>query len=541
MDSKIQDKLQALYVAYTRNLPDKINMLEKQWQELSQQWSHEKLIEFHRAVHSLCGSSGTYGYKELSHTARELEVYLKLLLDKEIITLQQQQEVIKLLNKVVATQLSGEEKASIAPVKILSVNKLIYVLDQDYDFISEVKTNLDAMDYNVHVFGDFSALKKALQEKTPGAMVVDVDCLNANAINDLQKLQSRDNPVPLFCTAKHGDLLTRLSAIRAGSVGFFQKPIEAFYLTKTLDQLCDVSALEPLRVLIVDDSQSLAEYYAVVLQEAGMEVRTLTDPLCVLDMLTEFRPDLLLLDVYMPKCSGLELAAVLRQEMLYAGIPIVFLSTEDDRVKQLDALSLGGDDFLTKPILPQHLVAAIRSRAKRAGILSSYMTRDSLTGLLNHTNILQHLDIELARATRLKKDLSFVMVDIDHFKSINDTYGHAMGDRVLRKLSELFLTRLRRTDLVGRYGGEEFAIILPDTNGDVALNVCQQLREKFSQIVFKSGHKEFNVTFSAGIAAYPRAPDTSRLIDMADHGLYTAKKQGRNQEIFNGNSPNLEL
>ncbi len=536
MDSTIQEKLQALFVDYTKKLPNKINMLEKQWQNLSQEWDQNKLIEFHRAVHSLCGSAGTYGYKTLSVAARELEVYLKELLGKDSVSLKQQQEVVKLLNKVASIEISIEEKKAqddaSRPVKLLLNNKLVYVLDTEYEFINEVKSNLDAMEYTVEIFEDFKELKRALSVTLPCAMIVDLEFLNSEAISYLQKFQNPDMPVSLFCTAKQGDLQTRLNAIRAGGTGFFQKPVEAFYVTKTLDQACGSSAMEPLRVMIVDDSQSLAEYYAVVLQEAGMEVRVVMKPLHMLDELTEFRPDLLLLDVYMPECSGLELAAVLRQEALYAGIPIIFLSTEEDRFKQLAALNLGGDDFLTKPILPQHLVAAVRSRAKRAGILSSYMTSDSLTGLFNHTNILQHLEIELTRAARLKQPLSFILLDIDHFKLVNDIYGHSMGDRVLRKLSELLLTRLRRTDMAGRYGGEEFAIILPNTSGEEAIKLCAKLREKFGKIVFTSEDKEFHVTFSAGISFYPNVENASSLVDRADECLYKAKKQGRNRELL---------
>src|SRR5947207_14828233 len=110
MDSSIQVKLQALFVDYTKKLPDKINMLEKQWQNLSQSWDQEKLLEFHRAVHSLCGSAGTYGYKTLSQRARELEVYLKTLLGKNRVSHQEQQEVLKLLNNLASVELSNEEK-----------------------------------------------------------------------------------------------------------------------------------------------------------------------------------------------------------------------------------------------------------------------------------------------------------------------------------------------------------------------------------------------------------------------------------------------
>jgi diguanylate cyclase (GGDEF)-like protein len=220
---------------------------------------------------------------------------------------------------------------------------------------------------------------------------------------------------------------------------------------------------------------------------------------------------------------------LLRQEPLYSRIPIVFVSTEDDKFKQLSALSLGGDDFLTKPIWPQHLIATVTSRAKRANILNFYMNTDSLTGLLNHANILQRLEIEVARARRENIPLSFIMIDLDHFKKINDRYGHPVGDQVLRKLSALLLSRFRKIDLIGRYGGEEFAVVLPNTNIAASLKICEGLREKFCQFIFNVNNSTFFATFSAGIASFPSVKDAPRLIVAADQALYKAKDNGRNQ------------
>ncbi len=537
MDINIQNKLEALENEYTKNLPNKIHSLEEKWQKLSKHWTVEGVREFHRAVHGLCGSAGTYGYHELSAAMRVLEIYLKSFLDKTEINVDESQKMTELMKTVSKTFLVSTQHSlmSISPqeLKISKPNKRVYILDRDKKFVDEIQKNLDAMDYESTAFSDVTAFNEAIQTKPPGMIVVDVNDLDENEIVILQKSHQEDNPMLLFCTASQGDLRSRLKAIRNGAAAFFVKTDEPFYLTKKLDQLSSSSSNVPLRILIVDDSLSLAEYYSIILEAAGMEVRYITEPLRMLDVLNDFLPDLLLLDVYMPECSGLELAAVLRQESIYAGIPIIFLSIEDDRLKQLAALNLGGDDFLTKPILPQHLIAAVRSRAKRAGVLSSYMTRDSLTGLLNHTNILKHLEIELSRANRLHSKLCFIMLDIDHFKSVNDTYGHLMGDHVLRILSELLLRRLRKTDWVGRYGGEEFAVILPNTSMDTAVALCKQIRELFAEHVFRAEDaQDFNVTISAGIALYPEFNDKKSLIEAADRALYQAKYQGRNQEVL---------
>lgn len=162
----------------------------------------------------------------------------------------------------------------------------------------------------------------------------------------------------------------------------------------------------------------------MVLNSAGIITRALTEPLSVMAELSDFQPDLIILDMYMPECLGTELAKVIRQHERHVSVPIIYLSAEDDLDKQLDAMSEGGDDFLTKPIRPRHLIATVRTRASRARSLKARMVRDSLTGLYNHTHTLQLLEDARLRARRDGRPLSFAMLDIDHFKQVNDRFGH---------------------------------------------------------------------------------------------------------------------
>jgi diguanylate cyclase (GGDEF)-like protein len=214
-------------------------------------------------------------------------------------------------------------------------------------------------------------------------------------------------------------------------------------------------------------------------------------------------------------------------------VPVVFLSGENDREKQLAALQVGADDFLTKPIAPGHLVAAVSSRAERARTLRRLLMRDSLTGLLNHTTTKERLDGEVARAMRQGTPLAFAFLDLDHFKSINDTYGHPVGDGVIRNMARLLQGRLRRSDLIGRYGGEEFAVILPDTPVGDAARVMEDLRTRFAAIEQHAGTGGgiFYATFSCGVAGVPPSLSAAALTETADQALYRAKQAGRNRVI----------
>jgi diguanylate cyclase (GGDEF)-like protein len=157
------------------------------------------------------------------------------------------------------------------------------------------------------------------------------------------------------------------------------------------------------------------------------------------------------------------------------------------------------------------------------------MVRDSLTGLFNHTHILQLLEDACVRARRAHKPLSFVMLDIDYFKKVNDTYGHPMGDRVIKSLAAFLKQRLRKSDYIGRYGGEEFAVVLPDTDATAALKVMDGIRERFAEILHPAQPQDLSCTFSFGIAELAGGEDSKTLSKNADLALYAAKQAGRNR------------
>jgi diguanylate cyclase (GGDEF)-like protein len=260
-----------------------------------------------------------------------------------------------------------------------------------------------------------------------------------------------------------------------------------------------------------------------------MKVEVVSHPQNLLSTLMDFQPDLILMDLHMPECTGIELANVIRQQESYVSVPIVFLSSEQDVHQQLDALTLGADDFLTKPVEPYYLITAVRSRAHRARILRTLMVRDGLTGLLNHTYFFELLEVQVSRAARSIQPLSFAMLDLDHFKLVNDRYGHPVGDRVLKSLANLLQQRLRKSDTIGRYGGEEFAIIFPDTDAETAKNILEEILRAFRSVKQFAGEEEFIVTFSGGIATLVGNDNPSAITRRADQALYQAKNLGRNQ------------
>ncbi len=378
------------------------------------------------------------------------------------------------------------------------------------------------------------ALTRAVEEQ-PAALVVGVEPgeKGVRRIEAIEERKASDPTIPpVIFLASDPEMPTRLAAVRAGATALLARPVSLLDLVDTLDPLVIGQEAEPFRVLIVDDDPQICKFYEVILNEAGMETRVCNNPLEAFDILSEFRAELIIMDLYMPQCRGKDLAGVIRQEPAYDSVPIVFLSAEDDLIKQLDVMTIGGDDFLTKPIRPEHLVLAVYTRARRFRSLRSLMLRDSLTGLLNHTTTREHVESELARMKREDRPLALAMLDLDHFKRINDTYGHVTGDRVLKTFSSMLRQRLRSSDIIGRTGGEEFTVALPGATREQAFAIMEDVREAFACVRQEHDGTVFNVTFSCGIAMFPDYDTVADLTEAADQALYKAKNKGRNRIVI---------
>nr|WP_158007594.1 diguanylate cyclase [Marinobacter sp. X15-166B] len=207
------------------------------------------------------------------------------------------------------------------------------------------------------------------------------------------------------------------------------------------------------KVLIVDDDVELASHFQLVLRNAGLEVVVVHKPEQIRARLLEFQPDIVLMDIHMGDYSGIALARMIRFQPEWLGLPIIYLSSEQDRDQQISAVARDADDFIEKPITDQRLVNVVRGRCHRARQLAKLTTQDSLTGLLKHSRIKQELAKWFAVCQRSSTPTAVAMLDLDHFKQVNDTHGHAVGDVVIKALASLLRHRLRKTDIVGRYGG----------------------------------------------------------------------------------------
>jgi len=299
----------------------------------------------------------------------------------------------------------------------------------------------------------------------------------------------------------------------------------------------------PARILVVDDHEDNVELLRARLEARGYAIETAMDGQEALDAVAARAPDLILLDVMMPRIDGIEVARRIKGNPQLPFIPIIMqtaLETTEDKVEGLDA---GADDYITKPINFTELEARVKSLLRIKGLqeelaranetLLKMSQTDGLTGVDNRRHIEERLTEMFEHAARLNEPLACMMCDVDHFKSVNDTYGHQAGDAVLRQVADIVRQTAREIDRVGRYGGEEFIVPLPGANVDDAAAFAERVRGEVAARPFVYEGGTVHRTISAGVSAWPH-PDVRHqeaLVKAADDALYVAKALGRDRVI----------
>jgi len=379
MTSSVSDTLSKLRNQFAEQLPARLDAIHAHFQRLElAPWQSAEAEVLRRLLHGLTGTAGTFGMHSVSNAARLVENRLAALLKAQAAPTAAEWKSLgadlKRLDKLARIRLEASAPSLIPPLVPARLNHapLIHLVEDDPEQAELLGRSLRDDGYRVEVFtktDDFRLACSATGAERPDAVVMDMmfpegDDAGAELLAELKAGQMRCPPV-VFASVRD-DLAARLAAFRAGACRYMVKPVDSRQMIGLLDELTGRQPPQPYRVLMVDDDLLLLEVQATVLRAAGMEVRTLSEPLQILDVLNTFTPDVVVLDVYMPDASGPELAAVLRERDAQLHIPILFLSAETDMTQQLLALNLGGDDFLVKPVQPEHLIEAVSARARRA-------------------------------------------------------------------------------------------------------------------------------------------------------------------------------
>jgi len=286
-----------------------------------------------------------------------------------------------------------------------------------------------------------------------------------------------------------------------------------------------------MRILIIDDSPDALALAKARLGKEGFELVCADGGKAGLAMAAREQPDLVLLDLDMPDISGFDVCRALKADEALCMIPVIFLSGSGGPEDKVKGLNLGAVDYVTKPFdafeLRARVNAALRTKHMQ-DLLIEYARIDPLTGLANRRRLMERLQQEWARIQRHGGSLSFIMADVDHFKRVNDTYGHAIGDRALQAVAGAIAGQCRATDLPCRYGGDEFVILTPDETASGAAALAERCRQAVEDTGLGVGPEPVHTTASFGVADAEDADSPETLVRQSDEALYDAKVAGRN-------------
>jgi PleD family two-component response regulator/EAL domain-containing protein (putative c-di-GMP-specific phosphodiesterase class I) len=468
-----EEKERELKAAFIQHLPERIASIKGDWGRLtSSEWDHLRLKNLYQKVQNLTGASGQYGLISLSESSFSLEVYLNTLIDTDNpLSTDQKETGSTLINAMKHEVNLTRNKPGIDQPE----ERLIYLLHSNREIAPGLTDMLEEHDFTVLSFNHPDDVEGEVQRRLPNVLIIDAEFLpHIGLLNrELAIQQERHKTqVGIVCLSQSRDLEQRLLALRSGVDAYYLTPINTQDLVANIIELASPKH-ESYRILVVEDDQSQADFAASILKKSGMTTLAITDPMKVIDVLDKFRPDLILMDLYMPNASGTELTTIIREHPDFIMTPIVFLSGEQDTDKQLQALSVGGDDFLSKPIRPRHLINTISNRVERTRILEkkrqSKGSRDPVTGLYNRRYFYEKLDA-LTTDTEQRNTLGgvlYITLPEDSISNKPDEF-----DRYMATLGNHIIGVLEEQDIASRIDESSIAILVlrPHQKNIIALS-----------------------------------------------------------------------
>lgn len=296
-------------------------------------------------------------------------------------------------------------------------------------------------------------------------------------------------------------------------------------------------------VLIIDDSENVRSIIRQAFADEKIfeNIYEASDAVSGFKLVVHHHPDLIIVDLIMPQYDGFTFLKMKNAKPQFNDIPVIVLTSKDDASSKIKGLEEGAQDYVTKPFNAKELLARVKVHLKiktlqdelkeKNAMLQKLSITDELTKIYNRRYVMQRLREELSRAQRYNETISLILIDLDNFKAINDKFGHQVGDSVLTKISALIKKQMRTSDVLGRYGGEEFLIILPNTSIEGSQSLAERIRKSLESNPVNVGRRRITATLSAGVVSYGGNYPSSYedLIKKADKALYQAKKEGKNR------------
>lgn len=417
------------------------------------------------------------------------------------------------------------------PAAQAAEQRKVFHLSDGNPLACEVDQKIEAAGYELTLLDRPEELREMLGVFAPHLVVVDAAFLDAlESIGEMLKAARArlGRRLTLLAFSESAELPVRLRAMRAGADSFVALPAQSNDVMVRIAELLDADSTDPFRVLIVEDDRSQAIFAESILRKAGMRTLAATDPLAALDQLDSFNPELILMDLYMPNCSGMELTEIIREREAFINTPIVFLSGEHDEEKHFEALNAGGDDFLSKPIRPKHLISAVTNRVRRARSQgrrnSSSNPRDAVSGLYQRAYLLDRTNAALAGDETSGQFGALLYVELDGAGRIRERVGLTSFEALLNQIGAFLASHIGNRDLAARYGDTSFAVLCASGDEQTLVNLATELRLRTAREVFELDGKSLTAALSFGICAFDAGlGDAGAVLNAAERALVEAR------------------
>ncbi|MBT3063338.1 MAG: EAL domain-containing protein [Candidatus Thiodiazotropha sp. (ex Lucina pensylvanica)] len=541
-----------LVQTFLNQVPGRVSAILENWHQLvHSDWKGNLLDTLIERITTLNESGSKFGVPQITQSGKSLIAHLS---DYHGTGLKPQHDDVVALDGLVhafkdaAIQACNQQAEVLASAPAESAKETaessgeqkVFILGIDEALAANLTRHLQTHHFDVHYLTEVDQIVRhyEINPDEPSYLVSHVEMLDKLFPEAKEGgLWNKNNGLPgmpVAFIADNSDLKTRLAAMRVDASAYWVKPVDPYLAAKRIQELSTTHSHTAYRILIVEDDPAQADFADAILSKANFECRSVTDPLQVMDVLQEFRPDLILMDLYMPEASGTEMTTVIREDNEFVDIPIVFLSGEQDLDKQLSALSFGGEDFLSKPIAPKHLITTVTNRIRRARQLSHRLhghTRgEKETGLHSRNYLLERLDALLKSESPIEEVTGIFFIQIDNQEDLIKTVGIGGLDAVLAVVASHLKQNLQSQDILTRFGDNSLSLLALRPSDDDLKTLGESLCQSVSKQIIEVENSTVGVTLSIGI--YPvqnNQHDSSSIIAQAQTASRNAQDAGGNQ------------
>jgi diguanylate cyclase (GGDEF)-like protein len=533
---------------------DRVAVLEQALQALEVGCLDEDLCQkAEQSAHKLLGSLGTFGFVESAQIAKQLEKLFGSISSLEqtpvhkirqlVVTLRQQLEENDQLpesNPETSQTTDNGLEIQSAEIPTRSDLPLLLIVDDDQHLTKQLASAANQWKFRTSIAPDLATARKEIRQNRPDVVLLDL-ALEAgeNGLALLEEMAAYRSQIPVLVFTEQDRFIDRVTVARLGGHMFLQKPTNVAEVMKAVSQVLQQAHKGTAKILTVDDDPQVRLVLKALLEPWGLQVTSLEDPTQFWEVLKTSQPDLVMLDVQMPEIDGIELCQAIRSDPQWSWLPVLFLTARTDTEIMYRVFEVGGDDYISKPIVAAELINRIFNRLERTRLLRSQVEIDPITGVTNRQQGTQNLEKLLELAKHTNQPVCVAVLDIDNLEQINTLHGYAAGEKALRQVGQLLKQKLRQEDVVIRWGGAEFVVgMYGMTQTDGVEWLAEILESLRSLSILAPSGEDFRTSFSAGVVQYPvDGIDVQMLYRTADTVLYRAREIGGDRVLPFGWQP----